>query len=321
MGNLGGDRTTPAAKLRTAEREHQVVELRLRGLRWRPISEATGISIRGCYTAWQRALDHIRLPGAEEAKKQLLEAARLLESNLWTDYSKASEPTARAAIGNAILRCQERQSKLLGCDVPGAMVMQVAMNPPTENQEATVQQLKANLTVDEMRQLMMLSAKGAGRLSALAIETSESNVTPQMPPVSPGPSSPTIGETMDEQRARNLVQPAMPREPRSAVRVQTSPPMPRDDDYIEDDEAPRVVAAIEVPPPPKPQPAQPTLREQYEAQQRFSIYDEEIERLNTERSMFCPNGDRDPDWGRLTAKIQLLERRREEAMHPDIVRG
>lgn len=104
MGNLGGDRTTPAAKLRTAEREHQVVELRLRGLRWRPISEATGISIRGCYTAWQRALDHIRLPGAEEAKKQLLEAARLLESNLWTDYNRASEPTARAAIGNAIDR-------------------------------------------------------------------------------------------------------------------------------------------------------------------------------------------------------------------------
>jgi hypothetical protein len=184
MGNLGGDRTTPAAKLRTAEREHQVVELRLRGLRWRPISEATGISIRGCHAAWQHALDHIRRPGVEEAKKQLLEAVRLLESNLWTDYAKASEPTARAAIGNAILRCQERQSKLLGCDVPGAMVMQVALSqPPNAQEQLTVDELK-RLPTEDLRTLTAIMAKAK---SGAPAAITPSHVPARLPVPQPEP--------------------------------------------------------------------------------------------------------------------------------------
>jgi hypothetical protein len=182
--------------------------------------------------------------------------------------------------------------------------------------EHTVALLRQNLTTDELRTLVQLSAKANGKL---AIETTSSNVTPVMPLVSPGPSGPVIGETKDEQRARNLNQPFTPTEPRAAECVQTSPPMTGDDDYVEEDEPPRVVGAIEMPPAPKPRPAQKTLREVYEAQQaRYGIYDEEIDRLTSERSMLCPNGTSDPDWHRLTAKIDLLERRREEAMHPDV---
>jgi hypothetical protein len=287
MAARGGDRTQPTARVLAAEREHQVVELRLRGVRWRPISEATGISIRGAMAAWHRALDHIRLPGAEEAKKQLLEAARLLESNLWTDYGKASEPTARATIGNAILRCQERQSKLLGCDVPTALVMQVAMNPPTESQEATVQQLKQNLTVDEMRQLMMLSAKGAGRAATLAID----------------------------------VTPAPIRAPEQVARPQTSPefdePLPPSPE-IDEPEPQATEPPIIMPPPPRTAPPTPTLREVFDRQ--TGGWQAEIDRLYAERGILCPLGEADPNWLVWTAKIELLEWRRDNP-NPEIQRG
>jgi hypothetical protein len=149
---------------------------------------------------------------------------------------------------------------------------------------------RRNLTVDEMRQLMTLSAKGADRPSALAIEPSASNVTPQMPPVSPGPSGPTIGETMDEQRARNLVQPATPSEPRPVARAQTSPPLPGDDDYVEEDEPTRVVDVIEMPPPPQVRKPTPTLREVAERQERLSVVEQEIEFWESQLAMLA-----DPD--------------------------
>jgi hypothetical protein len=163
------DTVTPAAKLRTREREHQIVQLRTRGAHWRDIAEATGVSMRGAMLAWDRALRLIVLPGVEQAKKELVEKCRALELNLWTAFHQATgDPTQMATVANSILRCQQRMSALLGCDTPSQVALQMAMAPPMQD-EATVRNLRQNLSTDELRQLVMLSAKASGRPAPLAI--------------------------------------------------------------------------------------------------------------------------------------------------------
>jgi len=100
------------------------------------------------------------LPSAREAKIELLEKARVLESSLWADYNRADEPTARAALGSAILRCHARMASLLGADTPSQLAVMLATNPPSDADDIAVAHLKT-LPTDDLRTMMALWQKAA----------------------------------------------------------------------------------------------------------------------------------------------------------------
>jgi len=97
------------------QREAEVVALRLRGAGWREIAEAVGISIRGASQAWTRALKLVVLPDATEAKKELLEKCRALETNLWAAFNRATAPGEQAAV--AAQSCDAKKDRR-ACWVP-----------------------------------------------------------------------------------------------------------------------------------------------------------------------------------------------------------
>jgi hypothetical protein len=103
------------------------------------------------------------------------------------------------------------------------------------------------------------------------------------------------------------VQPAMPSEPRPAVRV-TAPLFPGDIGY-DDDEPVRVVDAIEMPPPPQTRLPTMTLREVSEQQEKLSATEQEII-FWQEQLASLGDGDNGPNAELFKQKIRDLERRR-----------
>jgi hypothetical protein len=85
-------------------------------------------------------------------------------------------------VAGRIIACQEKQAALLGADVPAMLAVTVGSDS-IDDDEASVRELRENLSVDELRTLYQLSAKGKGR----ATET-----TPTVAPASSGSNDPAL---------------------------------------------------------------------------------------------------------------------------------
>ncbi|MBK5937161.1 helix-turn-helix domain-containing protein [Halorhodospira halophila] len=111
-----GTSKTAAARINSAHRKAQALELRQSGMTYAAIGGELGISNAQAYRLVSAALREIREQAREEAEQlRDLEAARLdqLQHALW---DKALGGDLRAI--DRLLRISERRAKLLGLDAP-----------------------------------------------------------------------------------------------------------------------------------------------------------------------------------------------------------
>jgi hypothetical protein len=113
--NLGGDRHSRGAILRTRERERQALELWLRGTTCQQIADS-GIGITtasGVAKAVKRTLRAIPVKAAEEARQAMAERLQRMRFKAW-EAAKANPVGAL----NALIKIEEREAKLFGLDRP-----------------------------------------------------------------------------------------------------------------------------------------------------------------------------------------------------------
>lgn len=101
---------------RTDEREDRILELRRKGLSFRQIADAVGMTVGACHTAFKRVMERnyevtreAALAHREEQLHQLDEQMKLLLEQQETDFGNLK-------IVDRILKVQERKAKLLGLD-------------------------------------------------------------------------------------------------------------------------------------------------------------------------------------------------------------
>jgi len=134
-------------KLTTAQRQKQVLKMRLAGLSYPKIGERLGIAPSTAYRAVARALKKIEAKTAESAQElRRLELERLdqLQAGLWT-YALAGNVQAV----RETLRVMERRSKLLGLDAAA-------------EQERTVAEVLAALVSERRAELQARDEDGDG---------------------------------------------------------------------------------------------------------------------------------------------------------------
>jgi hypothetical protein len=117
--NPGGDKRTPTAKADIAQREQQIVALRLRGVPFQDIGSAVGITRQSAHRAFHKALR--RNTDRDLQVHHLSENAKLdmEEANIWRvmDAHK-DDPKVQLAGEDRLLRIHIRRAKLLGLDAP-----------------------------------------------------------------------------------------------------------------------------------------------------------------------------------------------------------
>jgi hypothetical protein len=113
---MGGDTRSSVATLRAAERERQVLELRLRGAPFEDIAAQLGFSISGAFRAYQRALG--RTPESPLALKRKEHQQRLdrIRTRLCAKFGATSSAKELAQLSREIVRVDDREAKLLGLD-------------------------------------------------------------------------------------------------------------------------------------------------------------------------------------------------------------
>src|SRR3984893_15921451 len=114
----GGDTRTPQAKQKIAQREEQIVQLRLRRIPFAAIARTIGINksqaVRGFYRALRRNTDQdISTHHRSELAELDAEA-----SAAWELVDTKDNPKTRAAGLAALNRIHIRRAKLLGLDAP-----------------------------------------------------------------------------------------------------------------------------------------------------------------------------------------------------------
>jgi hypothetical protein len=134
------------------------------------------MSRRGGQLLLSRALTKIELPDGPELKKLSLERLDALRMTPYTRLEGATGDGAAASLARALLAVEERTT-LMGLDTPHQLVMQMALSPPTADDNATVEMCKKNLSNHESRMLLALSAKAQGK-TVPAITTTATNLTP-----------------------------------------------------------------------------------------------------------------------------------------------
>ncbi len=98
--------------LNAAQREKQVVELRMQGYDFDSIAEECGYGSRAsAYKAWKRALHRMPAPAVEEARKQMALAYDVARKALFNDFATGDHDAIESW-----LALDERQAKLLGLD-------------------------------------------------------------------------------------------------------------------------------------------------------------------------------------------------------------
>lgn len=118
-GKHGGDRGTPQAQKLTAEREEQVVELRLRKIAFSKIARTVGMTKGAAVKAYYRALHRVTLRHANEIVIEELETLERMESRVWREIEKSGQDTQGIYQGiDRLLNCQQRRARLLGYDAP-----------------------------------------------------------------------------------------------------------------------------------------------------------------------------------------------------------
>jgi len=158
----GGDRSSLAARAATVERERDILSRRIKGASTATIALALGISQRTCQVAITRALTRVDIPGAVEAKKAMLARLDLLREKLYARLDKDGDDLPTTA--RALVSVEAREACLLGLDMPERLIL-AHLNAPPPDEAATVAELQANLTVDELTLLNALLNKAKGARS------------------------------------------------------------------------------------------------------------------------------------------------------------
>jgi hypothetical protein len=176
--------SSPEARIAAAERQRQVVQMRIRGVPFEAIGKQLGISGVAAHKLYNKALKMTPKADIEEMRK--IEAERLadLRQRLWTDLagkpdpidpSRTIRPTGEtlATLVNAAVRLSRHESMMFGMDAPSkAEVMSVAVGRTLSDEELARQWDR--LTLEEQEHFMRLLAKLQGRWvepQPLSIET------------------------------------------------------------------------------------------------------------------------------------------------------
>jgi DNA-binding CsgD family transcriptional regulator len=117
VAGIGGDNGSPAARLRTRERERQISELRLRSATYLDIAQQLQMSVQGVLKAYMRALRRIPEKEALACRKEALERLDRLRVRVWNRLGAL--PTADPGVDFAVqsaLRVEQREAKLLELD-------------------------------------------------------------------------------------------------------------------------------------------------------------------------------------------------------------
>jgi hypothetical protein len=180
----------PEAQLLAAERQRQVVQLRLRGLSFESIGKQLGgISKQAAHKLCKTALRLIPKPDVEELLKLEVERIADLRSRIWSrlagrpdpnDPTKMIQPNNEelVALVNQAIRLGRHEALLLGLDPPSKAAVVPAVVGRLISDEDLDRQL-ARLTPDEQDALMILAAKMQGRwVEPPSIETTATTVAP-----------------------------------------------------------------------------------------------------------------------------------------------
>ena len=194
MANRGG--ATPEVRFRAAERERQIVALRVRGIPFETIGQQLGISRQIANKLFNRALRRLP-PSINAADMRRLEDERIAEmrARCWSELAGRDErkpdrqnpgqfitvtklPTAETVknLIDSLVRISRHEARLHGLDAPKETIITSPAIGPQYGGEVTPEQwvkMKARLSLNEWMQWLELSNKlnGVGPQEQPAIET------------------------------------------------------------------------------------------------------------------------------------------------------
>jgi hypothetical protein len=131
---MGGDTSSPAAKQRTAERDKQILEMRLRGATFEMIAGRLGMHPKGVSKAYYRELANIPKPERELLRKEHKE------------------------------RLEEREARLFGLDAPQKLDVDSTVTADQDKKIARLEQVVEKMTDDERTQFLLLLRQARQRL-------------------------------------------------------------------------------------------------------------------------------------------------------------
>jgi hypothetical protein len=181
----------PASRILAAERQRQVVLLRIRGIDFTTIGKQIGITKQSTRSLYQKALNLIPKADLEEMRK--LEGERIadLRQRVWSELAGRPgkdgqtvkpEPDLVVDLIDKALKISRHEAMVFGLDAPTkAQVLSAAVGQSVSDQELDVQ--LARLTPEEQDTFMMLLQKLQGRwvqppaIEEGSIETTAAPVT------------------------------------------------------------------------------------------------------------------------------------------------
>jgi hypothetical protein len=118
----GGDTRTPAAKAAIAQREEQIVALRLGGISFALIARRLGVNKSNAIRAFYRALRRNTDKDIQAYHRSELAEPELEQSRIWRSLdAKEADVYATVAVMAALNRIHVRRAKLLGLDAPAKL--------------------------------------------------------------------------------------------------------------------------------------------------------------------------------------------------------
>jgi transcriptional regulator len=177
---------TPEARLAAAERQKQVVLLRIRGVAFDSIGKQLGITRQSAHALYKKALRLTPRADVEEMRK--LEAERIadLRQRIWARLAGQADKDGRTippdnedlvALINQAIRLARHEALVFGLDSPSKTeVHSSIVGARTSDAELDIK--LARLTPDEQDQFMVLVRKLEGRyVEPPAIEDDSSVAT------------------------------------------------------------------------------------------------------------------------------------------------
>lgn len=151
-------------------RDAQIVRLYLVGRRFPEIAQEVGLSLRAVQASYARSLKRGIVPIHEtnEMRKEALGRLDIMRRRMFEDLESATTIEQRGLVIDPLVKIETRQATMLGLDVPQRLA--VALYPDnTPNDDVTVEELKQNLTLEELTQLNALMIKARGGKSAVEV--------------------------------------------------------------------------------------------------------------------------------------------------------
>jgi hypothetical protein len=180
----GGDKKSPQAKVATAKREQQIVELRLRNVSFPDIARDLGISEPGAVRAFYRAIrrqtaDSIQAIHRSEGAKLDMAEARLHKA---LDANK-NNWKAVEALSNSLIRLYQRRARLFGLDAPQKVDIRGIYPSGTDERSAEQherERIIEAIPLDEQERMFEVfeAARKRAKFGTLAIETTAIPIGP-----------------------------------------------------------------------------------------------------------------------------------------------